>query len=404
MIISFILLIAYCKLFIGCSSINRKTLSLVSIFIYCIYSTSDYIWLVDNLRWPFHPSDPSAYYTEIYGKSFSQILHIESSNTFYYIINWLTNKFWENPFFCSLVLRLDNILTYSVAYLLVSNKCKNIGIIDLVLLFNPYVLVTIARNVRDCYIILFVVIILSALNILSNIRLNKVWLIIGCLLLYITRPILFIPVLLVIFIKKKQFLSKRIRYTIYTILIVCLIAFSHEIIIKISSQMVSAINYIGEDIEMYVPLLSGQISLPIIFSLIKRLSIGLISMMFTPHPVNFLTYWLNANEINGVIDIYTRLDNAMIFLGGVFNYVFVIPIISNALRKSIFNRYIMIFAMGFIILYVVAYIGVVDIRNRNTAIFFVMLSLLYTQQKIRLSLNDFFISGCFFIGISLISH
>ncbi|UVQ48870.1 hypothetical protein NXY11_11835 [Parabacteroides faecis] len=398
------MLIAYYTLFNECVSTNRKLLSILSVFLYIIYSIADYIWLMDNLSWPFHPSDSSAYYTEIVGKSFGQVLNIEGTNSFYFIVNWLTYSFWSDPFFCSAVLRLDNILVYAVAYLLVSNKCRDIGIFDFILLFNPYIFITVVRNVRDCYIILFVVIIISALGLIPNIRLKKIWLFVGCFLLYITRPILLALIMCVIFFKKKEIMPKKLRYTVYILLVIGTLSLFPYIFITVFNQMVSAINYIGEDTEEYVQLLSGQISLPIVISLIKRLSIGLISMMFTPHPINYYIYIHSESVVNGVTGIYTYLDNIMILIGGVFNYILIIPVIVSTLKKNISNKYLMFFAISFIVLYVVAYVGVVDIRNRNTAVFFLILSLLYNQKDIKISFYDYLLTTCIFCGIYLISH
>lgn len=398
------MLMAYYTLFNECVSTNRKLLSLLSVFLYIIYSIADYIWLVDNLSWPFHPSDSSAYYTEITGKSFGQVLNIEGTNSFYFIVNWLTYSFWSDPFFCSAVLRLNNILVYAVTYLLVSNKCRNIGIIDFTLLFNPYIFITVVRNVRDCYIILFVIIIFSSLGLIPNIRLKKIWLLVGSLLLYITRPILFVPILWTFFFKKKDIISKKVRYVAYILLVIATLLSFKYILISVSKQMVSALDYIGEDIDEYVPLLSGQISLPIVINLAKRLSIALISMMFTPHPINYYIYWHSESEVNGVTGIYTYLDNIMILIGGMFNYILIVPVIVSTLKKNISNKYLMFFAISFIILYVVAYIGVVDIRNRNTAVFFLILSLLYTQKDIKISYYDYLLTACIFCGIYLISH
>lgn len=399
MIIAVVMLIAYYFLFNGCISTNRKLLSLLSVFFYVIYSVIDYIWLVDNISWPFHPSDPSAYYVRIVGKSFGEVLNIEGTNLFYFIVNWLTYLFWNDPFYCSAILRLDNILVYSVAYLLVSNKCKDIGVVDFILLFNPYVFITVARNVRDCYIILFVIIVISALGLIPNVRIKKLWLFVGCLLLYITRPILLALIVCVVFFKKKEFLSKKIRYMVYILLVVVALSLFPYILIIVSRQMVSAINYIGEDTEKYIPLLSGQISLPIVISLVKRLSIGLISMMFTPHPINYYIYMHTEPVVNGVTGIYTYLDNIMIFVGSLFNYILIIPVVLSVLKQSILNKYLLFFAMSFVVLYVVAYIGVVDIRNRNTAVFLLMLSLLYNQRDIKFSFEGYLLTAFVFCGI-----
>ena len=80
------------------------------------------------------------------------------------IVNWINWKVWQDPFFCSAILRLDNILAYIAAYLLLTHKSRRFDYIDLLLLFNPFTIVTMVRNVRDIYIILFVIIALIGLG------------------------------------------------------------------------------------------------------------------------------------------------------------------------------------------------------------------------------------------------
>ena len=101
MLISFLFLIILYNLIRTTHSIERKYFSLLVIIIYVFFSMWDYYWLINVDNYPFHPSDPSDYYTETKGLSLKQVLGIESSNQLYFVINWYYNSLWYNPYFIS---------------------------------------------------------------------------------------------------------------------------------------------------------------------------------------------------------------------------------------------------------------------------------------------------------------
>ncbi len=404
MILAVLLLFCIANLFYKTDSQTRRFACFIAFGIYIFYSGYDYIWLCSNTDWPFHPSDPSAYYQEVVGKTLYEVLSLESSNTFYYIVNWINWKVWQDPFFCSAILRLDNILAYIAAYLLLTHKSRRFDYIDLLLLFNPFTIVTMVRNVRDIYIILFVIIALIGLGLMPRYKPNKIWTCVGILLLLITRAVLLLPIFWVYYESKKHLLSKKKKIFLYLSVTVVAVVLFPLILHTVANQMISAIAFVGEDIEPYLPLLNGNISLPVIKTVLSRLLIGLVSFLFTPHPINFYRSWVASPDWENVVGIYTLPDNMLIFIGSIFNYLFVIPLfIYLFLNRKNANRNLILFACAFIVLYVVSYLGVVDIRNRNTAIFFILAALFYSTDKIRLTVKHYIFTLCIFCGLFILS-
>lgn len=404
MILSIIFLLCIGSLVRDCSP-QRIYLCMVAFIVYVLYAFYDLYWLLSYTQWPFHPSDPLAYYIDVIGKNFNQILSIESSNTFYYIINWINWKIWGDATFCSFLLRTNNILAYLTCYLLATDKNKPISIIDFLLLFNPFAIITIVRNVRDIYIILFALLTLRGLGIFPNSHSNKILSTCSICLILITRTVMLLPISLDWYFHIKNKISKRIKILIILLCGSLLILIFPIIFHSIANQMISAIQYIGEDTNPYLPLLSGQMPLSTLKAVLSRLFIGLVSILFTPHPLNFLFNWIKSPDYNNIVGIYTYPDNFMIFIGSIFNYLFVIPLIFlSTMKYKQLNKGLMVFTLSFIILYVISYLGVVDIRNRNTMFFFLLLTLYYSKLKISVPFKCYFATGLVFIGIYMITY
>lgn len=364
---------------------QRKQLVVIILFLYLLSTLLDLAYLEYFLNVSFHPSDPSDYYYETKDISFSDVLHIESSNLFYFIINWYYNQIYSNATLISLLLKFNNVFVILISYLLITRKLEKVSFIDYLILFNPYLLVTIIRNVRDPYIILFTTIILIGLGVYENVSIKKIYIYISLLLLSITRSILLLPLFFIWTLK----LDKRVRYLIYSSSLVMCIIFYDAIIQTITGQTISALNAIGEDITDFLPLLHGEYSISILMPLFIRLFVGLISMVFTPHPINYFTNWIHEMHDYGCYNIYTGIDNLLIFIGSIYTYIFVIPILFYIVFnwKKV-NSKLVYFVVSFIILYVIAYIGVTDIRNRHLIFFFVLSSLLFRPEIKSLSLYN----------------
>lgn len=401
LITGFFIFMLFCQLS-RTISFNRQVLVIVALVVYLLVTLGDFYWLCAIHGEAFHPSDPYYYYDDIIDLRFSEVLKIESSNTFYFIINWFYWKIWEDPYIASFFLKINNVLVSLCAYLLFTKKKREVCFIDYLLLFNPYTIMTIVRNVRDMYIILFVVMILLGLGVVKGNRLNFFGMSIAILLLLITRSVLFLPLLIVFFELKKKYFPVYLRYVLYAITCIILVLFNSALIRIVGGQMVSAMVFIGEEADVFLPLLNGELSVPMLKSIVVRLCIGLVSFVCTPHPVNFISNWLTTMDQNGLSGIYTGTDNFLIALGSVFNYLFVLPlVILFVLNYKKCNRYIFLFVTGYIILYVVSYLGVSDIRNRNTAIFFILASIMFSDYNLKMKRKYYLITFGIFCCIML---
>lgn len=386
MLISFLFIVIIYSLLKSTVSRERRCFSLCAIILYIVVSFGDYYWLVFVDGFPFHPSDPSDYYLITRNLSFRQVLNIESTNIFYYIINWYYNKIWNEPYFISILIKLNNILVFVSAYLLITRKTSKFTCVDVILLLNPYAMVTIVRNVRDSYILLFIAMVIVGIGLIPNNHIKKRWLILGLLLMSMTRAVLLIVFAIVLFLKYNDRLSRTLKcFVLVTCLCLSLYLWK-DIVYIISNQFISSMVYMGEDHEQYIPLLSGEISNSILQSFVWRMLIALAVFLFTPHPFNFVINWLNNMDITGACNIYTGFDNFLISCGSVYSYIFVIPIVVayffNWKKMGKLNFY---FAVGFIVLYVVAFLGSTDIRNRNTAIFIMLSSVITSNFNLRIT-------------------
>ncbi len=403
MLISIVLLITISYCINNTKPRQRGITCLLAIIIYSIYNIYDLTWLISNSNWPFHPSDPTAYYKEVVGLQFKDVLSIESSNIFYYIVNWINWKLFDSPYFCSILLRFDNILAYIAAYLILTYRNDRFNYIEYLILFNPFAIVTIVRNVRDVYILIFVLMVLIGLGLMPKYRSNKICAFLGIILLLMTRSILLLPIAIVYLIHKRDSISQSAKLIIIFSVLTCIVLFFPVILKMIANQMISAIDYADEDTEPYLPLLEGNVNFYVIKTVVTRLFIGAVSMLFTPHPIKFFHNWTSSSEWNNFVGIYSFPDNCLIYFGSIFNYLFIVPLTLYLLfnYKSV-NRNLLLFTICFIVLYVVAYLGIVDIRNRNTAIFLILASLYYSSEKIQLSTKYYGLSIAIFIGLWIV--
>ena len=401
MLLTLIYLVIFYSLLQSTVSANRKILVVFVLVFYSLFTLVDLYYIEQFLHTSFHPSDPTNYYVVSLKISFKEIFELDSSNTFYYIINWFYNHIYPDSTFISLLVKLNNVFVILLAYLLITRKLPNMSVLDCLILFNPYLLMTIIRNVRDPYIILFVSVILIALGAFPGSTIERKYVILCIILLALTRFVLLLPLFLI-------WLSKfgRKSIPIYVVIMFFCISYFDVIWMHIIHQTVSALSAIGEDITELKPLIDGDFSFSILIHLLGRLFIGLISFLFTPHPVNYWCSWISEMQEYGSYNIYTGIDNFLIWIGSIYAYLLVLPISLNSilrLRKE--NSVIYAFIILYIIIYTLAYIGVTDIRNRHFAFFFILIGLQFLKNnsfQAVYKLRYVFYTLILFIGIMLI--
>lgn len=399
MLLTFIYVIVFFLLLKGTTSEKRRNLSIITLIVYLSISIIDLIYLQTEYHRSFHFSDPEVYYRLTYAIDFLDIWNIESSNTFYLIINWYYNHFYDNPVVCSFLLKLNNAFVIVISYLLLTNKVRKVSFLDYLLLFNPYLIMTIIRNVRDAYIILFVAVILLSLQYFNK-AIKKKYLLVGGGLLAITRPILFVPIALISVLKIKK---RGLRNLLLIIGFFLVLANISSIIGRVASQAVSALDFVGEDVTDFIPLIHGEYSLGVILTLLKRLFIGFVSFVCTPHPVNYIETWLGEMDVLGTYNIYTGFDNLLVSLGSVYTYVFVMPIaVCFVLSPKRYNYNMFWFILLYAGIYTVAYIGISDIRNRHFMYFWLLITMICSEKKPKLEKQHFFIVLALFVLIGIV--
>lgn len=399
MLLTFIYIIVFFLLLKGTTSEKRRNLSIITLIVYLSISIIDLIYLQTEYHRSFHFSDPEEYYMQTYAIEFLDIWNIESSNTFYFIINWYYNHFYDNPVVCSFLLKLNNAFVIVISYLLLTNKVRKVSFLDYLLLYNPYLIMTIIRNVRDAYIILFVAVILLSLQYFNK-AIKKKYLLVGGGLLAITRPILFVPIAIISVLKIKK---RGLRNLLLIIGFFLVLANISSIISRVASQAVSALDFVGEDVTDFIPLIHGEYSLGVILTLLKRLFIGFVSFVCTPHPVNYIKTWLGEMDVLGTYNIYTGFDNLLVSLGSVYTYVFVMPIaVCFVLSPKRYNYNMFWFILLYAVIYTVAYIGISDIRNRHFMYFWILITMICSGKNLKLEKQHFFIVLALFVLIGII--
>ncbi len=400
MIIGVFFLLAIATLLNRTVNKKRKHLAFGILLLYSIISLFDMYWLFQIEEIPLHPSDPSFYFEEAMKVSFTGIFKDSHTNLFYPVINWLLSRVWYDPYWFCIWIKIDNCLIAVFIYLLLTYKNIRIQTIDYILLFNPYMILTLNRNVRDVYLILFILIIIIGMGAIKNRSLPKSILIIGIILLGVTRPVLLGPLAMAWMIMKWKSFNYPIK--VFCVCLSLIIGFSViEILIHESmNQMISAMDYAGEDFEDLKPLLYGDYSLSSIIAFIKRFILSLAIFLLTPNPFNFYSEWTTNMSITGASNIYTGFDNFLIFVGSIYYYAFIVPYFIYCLMNlKRFNKPILWFSIFYAILYAVSYLGQTDIRNHNTFIYFFLVSIMYSKLPIKLKLQEYIASGLLCLGI-----
>lgn len=410
MVISILFVIFLITLWNRTLSNKRKAAVVIAFFLYLCVTIMDFAFLENVLNRFFHFSDPSVYYEET--KKFVSIKDIlyfeEKTNIFYLAVNYYYNHIYDNPYDISFWIKINNILVILTAYLLLTRKQLTFSMLDVFLLFNPYLIVTITRNVRDAYIILFVAMIILGFKYNSRNKCGLLILFSGILLLLMTRPILLVPFVMILLyrITKKKPIYK---YPIIALSVGVFYIFFYTIVDIIVMQSISAMEYVDEDTTKLASLLDHQYSLSTFLILIKRILIGLASFLFTPHPINYYENWVTKSDLFGTLGIYTGFDNFLIFLGAIYSYIFIIPL--SLYYFSHYKKYgdqLFLYIVLYIIIYTIAYMGITDIRNKHFAYFFILIALIYNNFRYKHPIREmgkyYLVTLAIFIGIYFISN
>lgn len=382
---------------------NRLFIITSSVFFNIALIFFEQIYLETSLQRSFHFSDPSNYHEEIRHLSIEKLFDFITdeeykSNQFYYIINWLYYQSITNSTILALTLKTTNLLIFYSAFILLTREQRTNRSIDFVLLFHPYLTMTLIRNVRDAYIIFFLSIFIYAMQSkkFSN-SLKYASYVLSSLLMFTVRP--FFTAIMVSLIAKNR-LANKSKATIISILLLTsaiIVVMFYFNLFNINTKIFSAIfstfsthEGLDEERDEIVSELMEGNSADIGFwiSTVKRLMIGAPVFLFTPNPINYTLKFYQEHTF-GVWGIYTLVDNILIILGSIVNYTIIYPI----LLKTIFNikKTQIEFAITAFIMfasYTIFQLGITDTRIKYTFLFFMLMSIRNKSTGLGVSVSN----------------
>ena len=383
---------------------NDKSHYIIALFgLYCIVNVLDTLFLMEVFNLPFHLSDPRNWYFEALNISFHEIWTERLTYAFFYTIEWIYVKVYNDPLVVSLFVRLNNILLIIYTYLLLTKHNKKVGWIDCVMMLNPYILFILCRNMRDIYILFFITIIFLAFNYFENGNtVKKKYGYASILALLTLRPISLIPVGMV-YVLQLYRKNKKLGVSLFLLTSVLVLLNFQQLFHIMLNQSVGVAIANGEDATDLEPLFHST-SFGLFIPLLKRYIVGAVAMFFTPHPLNYYDTWLQFKDNFGTFSIYYWFDNILIILGALFSYIFVVPVIFNYCISNNFWRSTAFQYIAFyFIIYVVGYLGITDIRNHHMVYFLCLALILNTKPSLSHKKISYLLVGIIFCALSIMN-
>jgi hypothetical protein len=397
---------------------GRANLVIIAFTSYLCVIFGEQMYLENIFDRSFHVSDPSNYFTQIYHLSFERLLDFISgdeyrSNVLYYIINWIFLNNFVDQTATALFLKLTNALVFLTAYLLLINKKNEVDYIDLLILFHPFVYFMLIRNVRDAYILFFLALFIKAYKGKYKSWVKYGLMAISFFAMYTIRP--FFNVLMALLpslsvlaavgrMKKLAMIGAVIALSLFL-----LSSNAFNIQTRLLSAFLSVVTfhegYNEEREAALTEVVEGDASGGgFIFSYFGRVIQGFAVFLFTPHPINYGTKFLDE-EIHGMWNIYTNFDNTLIVLGSIVNYLIVFPLMIKFFHKiNTIDRTISYVVIFFVITYSIFQLGITDPRIKYSFLIFVLLGIKMSPfglLEIKKDGKYFLGSTILFIGIML---
>jgi hypothetical protein len=368
---------------------SRAVLVLSVLFLYIVLILLEQVYLEHVYDRSFELSDPSQYIELTSHLSFDGLIGFltsekYASNGFYYAINWIYyNTLFHNQPLTGILLKTTNAIFFLLAYVVLRRRInRSIVMLDWIILFHPWLLMMIIRNVRDAYI-LFLLSLILQIALTEKLRFrNAVGVIFSGAAMYSIRSF-FIGIILMLlslnfFEKKNGWKKFAIIIAAFGLLALTAYNYRQEIVISITNVFLGNLVYFGGEDQGDVDLLmnnvaeTGAVGSDIASLFIRKIIYAIPVFLFTPHPYNWGVKYLDQRQ-DGLYGIYTDADNLLIIFGASFNYLFVYPLllkyISNIHRIDAKYSVIPFFI---IVIYSVFLLGNADIRIRYTFIFFLV--------------------------------
>jgi hypothetical protein len=391
---------------------GRAYLVLAALTIYVVLIFAEQLYLEEAFNRSFHLSDPSNYFDAISKLSVNGLFTFISSdeyrsNQFYYILNWIFYNNFIDVTATAIMLKITNSLVFLLAYLLLPKPNKKIDYIDYLLLFHPYLFVMLIRNVRDVYIIFFMVLFIYGFEKwqLHRSQLHSyVPMAISFAFMLSIRPFFSVLMLLIPASQRVAHLSRLAKFTILSIAIISFGIVISSDALGIRSRLLSALfstysYHEGYDAEredaVHDLMQGGEISGGLLFEYVKRILMGIPVFLFTPQPVNYGLKFLTEQK-NGLWNIYTTFDNVLIVIGSIVNYLIAFPLLLKFFHhvRSIRIDFALTTIFMFLI-YSVFQLGITDVRIKYSFLFFMLAGLKLTD----LHKLNFKQDAKYFIGI-----
>lgn len=370
----------------------RAYLVLFSLGTYLILIFAEQVYLEHFFGLSFHPSDPSNYFNTISNLSSDALMEFlrdedHSSNKFYYLVNWLFHAGLRDASATALMLKVTNAVVFLSGYMLLPRASDRVDYIDYLLLFHPYLLDMLIRNVRDAYIVFFLVLYVVSLQaiVLDRSRMKNGLLALGSVgFMFAIRPFFsFLMLLMAAADRARRWQPMTRAIVVMSAVAVTLIVSTTDsfgIKTRLLSAVFSAMTvHEGVDPEreaVFADMLSGAaLNGALLVEYLKRVAIGFPVFLFTPHPVDYALR-AAAESHNGIWNIYTTFDNVLITVGAGINYLIVFPLLLKALHRASHVppnfRLIVLFMLA---VYAIFQLGITDVRIKYCFLFFVLAGL-----------------------------
>lgn len=402
---------------------ERAVFVLNALLVYVVLILLEQIYLEQYFNRSFEFSDPSMYLGLTSHLSLEGLINFLSadeykSNKFYYFLNWLyfNTAFLSEPA-TGIFLKITNAIFFLFSYLMLKQKDEGrIGLLDWLILFHPWLLYVVIRNVRDIYVI-FLLSVLVYFVFKARMRLLDIMTsLLAIVSMYFVRSFFIVPMAIMLLIRvwEHGMILKRTLVVVTTVSFLSMAGYTYkdEIVLTAVNVFLGNAVYFGGESQQVVDELqndvveSGAINADFQSLLIKKAMFAVPVFLFTPHPYNWAQNYFEQRQ-GGVYGIYTDADSILVLLGAVLNYLFIYPMMFKYAHywRQVNIKHIVIppFIMAF---YSIFLMGNADMRIRYTFIMFLIFGFYQsglTLYKSRKDLKYLFLSLLVLFAIPMIS-
>ncbi len=256
----------------------------------------------------------------------------ETSNTFFYAVNYLARLTSPSDVVAILSIRLANVLIFACAYLsalaLTEENEKypsELTVFDYVFLLMPFGIMTASRNVRDVYILYCILELVRMIFSKKTIRFRLVRAVGFAVMLYFLRDLL-LPILIVVFavIKLSGTSESRSRKILKSALGILAFFSVTEALFRHSEgvrKTIWGVLFYFSDFEYsYVMSLTLLDTLTI---LLNKALFGIPYLLLVPSPFNDISFLLNQTQ--DALSGYLPYELVLVVIQGFINFGFVFP-------------------------------------------------------------------------------